>query len=110
MISIVYPPIASVPLFVSEQTQTVSIVPEKSENTDLKDYRCFIAFMIAFSHQHPGCTLKNFRMIFAKHFKIFDPRFHLLWDSNDKPAGYSFDGVTFDMKELAEWITSYSTA
>ena len=111
IISIVDPPPSfSVPLFVSEQTQTVSIVPEKSENTDLKDYRCFIAFIIAFSRQHPQCTLKSVRMIFAKHFKIFDPHFHAVIDSNDELACYFFDGVTFDKQELVEWMTSYSTA
>ena len=109
MISIADPPILSVPLLVSEQTRTVSIVTEKSE-TDLKDYRCFIAFIIAFSRQHPQCTLKSVRMIFAKHFKIFDPRFHAVIDSNDELAGYFFDGVTFDKQELVEWMTSYSTA
>ena len=82
----------------------------KSENTDLKDYRLFIAFMITFSQTHPGTNLKTVRMIFAKLFKIFEPRLDHLLDSNDKPAGFSFDGVTFDMKELVEWITSYSTA
>ena len=88
-ISIVDPPIFSVP-FVSDQTQTVSIVPDQSENTDLKLYRRFIACIIAFSLQHPQITLKSVRMIFAKHFEIFDPRFHALLDSNDEPAGYFF--------------------
>ena len=102
--------IFSVPLFVSEQTQTVSIEPVNSENTDLQAYHDFTAFITAMSQQQPHFTLKDVRGMLANQFKIFDSRFDFLFDSNGKATGYSFDGVTFDKQELVEWMTSYSTA
>ena len=105
MVSIVDPPILSVPVLVSEQTQTVSIVPEKSEITNFKDCRCFAAFIITFSQSHPQTTLESARMIFEKHLKVFEPRFDRLFDSNDEPTGYFFDGGTFDMIDMKELIT-----
>ena len=114
VISIVDPPIFSVPLFVSEQTQTVSIEPVNSENTGLQDCHVFTGFITAMSQQQPHFTLKDVRGMLANQFEIFDSRFDFLFNflllKFQSGCLWAISGQTFkfllDLKKLPDAMSS----